>query len=339
MHGVVLRRPGVLELFEQREPNAPGPTEALVATRRIGLCGTDYHAYAGNQNFFTYPRVLGHELAVEVLDVGSDVRNVRPGDHCAVLPYLTCGACFPCRRGRTNCCERLDLLGVTIDGGMRERFVIPAGLLYVCPGLDLDALALIETLGIGWHAVQRSEAQAGQFALIVGAGPIGFAIAQALLQRGTRVVLTDISEPRLATVTASLSVESTRAGDGLAERLRELGDGDLPSLVFDATGNRRSIEAALALVGFSGSLVLVGHTTGPLTFDNPTVHRRELTIVASRNARAEDWSQLLPLVVAGEIDATSWIGRRTTLEQVPDHLGVWAGSAGTMMKGIVEVTS
>lgn len=339
MHAVVLRRPGVLELCDQREPKAPGPTDALVATRRIGLCGTDYHAYGGNQNFFSYPRVLGHELAVEVLEVGADVGNVRPGDHCAVLPYLTCAVCFPCRRGRTNCCERLDLLGVTIDGGMRERFVVPAELLYVCPGLDLDALALIETLGIGWHAVQRSDAQAGQFAVIVGAGPIGLAIAQALFQRGARVVITDISEPRLATATASLPVETTRAGDGLAERLRELGDGDLPSLVFDATGSRQSIEAAPALVGFSGSLVLVGHTTGLLTFDNPTVHRRELTIVASRNARAKDWSELVPLVVAGEIDARSWIGGRITLEEVPDRLGEWAGSAGTMLKGIVEVAA
>ena len=184
MKAVVLQRPGVVELVDQPEPSVIGATDALVATRRVGLCGTDYHAFAGDQNFFTYPRVLGHELAVEVLEVGREVSHVGPGDHCAVLPYATCGRCFPCRRGRTNCCETLDLLGVTVDGGMRERFVVPAAALFTCPGVDLDALALVETLGIGWHAVRRSDAQAGELALVVGAGPVGLAVALALLRRG-----------------------------------------------------------------------------------------------------------------------------------------------------------
>ena len=129
------------------------------------------------------------------------------------------------------------------------------------------------------------------------------------------------------------------AGDGLSERLRELGGGELPSLVFDATGNRRSMESSLLLVAFSGSLVLVGHTTGPLTFDNPILHRREITILASRNARAVDWSQLLPLVESGALDASSWIGRRTTLDHVPEHLGEWGRSAGAVLKAIVDVGS
>jgi 2-desacetyl-2-hydroxyethyl bacteriochlorophyllide A dehydrogenase len=337
MKAVVLSRPGVLELVDAPEPATLAPTEVLVATRRVGLCGTDYHAFAGNQNFFTYPRVLGHELAVEVVEVGAQVRNVRLGDRCAVLPYLVCTECFACRRGRTNCCEQLDVLGVTVDGGMRERFVVPAEALYTCPGLDLDALALVETLGIGWHAVWRADAQPDQFALVVGAGPIGLAVGQALRHRRTRVVMTDISEPRLTAAAGSLAVETAAAGDGLAERLRELGDGELPSLVFDATGNRRSMESSLLLVGFSGSLILVGHTTGPLTFENPILHRREVTILASRNARAVDWSQLLPLVESGALDASAWIGRRTTLDGVAEHLGEWGRSAGAVLKAIVDV--
>ena len=153
---------------------------------------------------------------------------------------------------------------------MRERFVVPAASLYVRPGADLDALALVETLGIGWHAVRRSDAQPAQFALVVGAGPVGLAVGLALLQRRARVVITDVSEARLAVAAASLAVEALTAGDGLSERLRELAGGELPSLVFDVTGNRQSMESSLPLVGFSGSLVLVGHTTGPLTFDNPS---------------------------------------------------------------------
>ena len=336
MRAVVLQRPGVVELVDQPEPSLVGATDALVATRRVGLCGTDYHAFAGDQNFFTYPRVLGHELAVEVLEVGRDVSHVVPGDHCAVLPYATCGRCFPCRRGRTNCCETLDLLGVTVDGGMLERFVVPAAALFTCPGADLDALALVETLGIGWHAVRRSEAQAGQLALVVGAGPVGLAVGLALRRRGARVVITDVSEARLDAARATLAVEALTAGDDLPARLGELA-GELPSLVFDVTGNRQSMESSLPLVAFSGSLVLVGHTTGPLTFENPVLHRREITILASRNARADDWSQLLPLVASGELDAAAWVGRRTTLELVPEHLGEWGRAAGAVLKSMVDV--
>ena len=337
MKAVVLQRPGVLELVDQPEPSLIGATDALVATRRVGLCGTDYHAFAGDQNFFTYPRVLGHELAVEVLEVGRDVSHVAGATSAPCCRTRRAGGACRAAGGRTNCCETLDLLGVTVDGGIRERFVVPAAALFTCPGVDLDALALVETLGIGWHAVSRSEAQAGQLALVVGAGPVGLAVGLALLRRGARVVITDVSEARLIAASAMLAVEALTAGDDLPARLGALAAGELPSLVFDVTGNRQSMESSLPLVAFSGSLVLVGHTTGPLTFENPILHRREITILASRNARADDWSQLLPLVASGELDAAAWVGRRTTLELVPEHLGEWARAAGAVLKSMVDV--
>lgn len=345
MKAVVLERPGELSLVDRPEPASPGPDEVLVATRRVGLCGTDYHAFDGNQNFFTYPRVLGHELSVEVLDVGSGVgdaaggavRGVRAGDLCAVLPYLPCGRCVSCRRGRMNCCERLDLLGVTIDGGLCERFVVPASALFGRPGLDLDALALVETLGIGFHAVERSGIEAGQPALIVGAGPIGLALAQSLLARQAHVMMTDINDIRLGSATALVPVMPVGYGEGFTDRLRDAGDGDLPWFVFDATGNRQSMESSLGLVAFTGSLVLVGHTTGDLTYDNPTLHRREITVVTSRNARAEDWRSLLDLIESGVVGATSWITSRTTLDTVAGDMPAWGASDGTVLKGIVDV--
>ncbi|MEO6122546.1 MAG: zinc-binding alcohol dehydrogenase family protein [Ilumatobacteraceae bacterium] len=339
MRAVMLERPGELVLADQAEPPAPGPGEVLVAARRVGLCGTDYHAFAGNQNFFSYPRVLGHELAVEVLEVGRDVDNVRTGDACAVLPYLPCGACGPCRIGRMNCCERLDVLGVTVDGGLRERLIVPATALFGRPGLDFDALALVETLGIGFHAVQRSAVKRGQFALVVGAGPIGLAVGQVLLAAGVRVAITDTSSLRRDTAARIMAVEAVAPGDGLAERLAEIGDGHLPAVVFDATGNRQSMESSLGLVGFAGSLVLVGHTTGSITFDNPTLHRREITVLASRNALAAEWSPLLDLIESGSIGGTNWITNRSTLDRLPVDLPEWGASPGTTLKGIVEIGS
>jgi threonine dehydrogenase-like Zn-dependent dehydrogenase len=335
----VLQRPGRLEMVEQPEPDPPGAGAALVATRRVGLCGTDYKAFAGDQNFFAYPRILGHELAVEVIAVGRDVRGVRRGDLCAVLPYLSCGHCFACRRGRSNCCERLEVLGVTVDGGLRERFVLPASALWRRAGLGLDELALVETLGVGFHAVARADPRRDDLTLVVGAGPIGLAIGHALLARGARVAMTDLSEQRLAAAAALLPVETVPAGDGLAERVRNAGRGQLPAIVFEATGSRGSMESSLSVVAFSGSLVLVGHTTGGLMFDNPTLHRREITVIASRNAGPDDWGPLLDLIDSGAVDAAAWVSGRTTLEHAPHRLAEWGASPSSILKGMVEVPS
>ena len=165
-------------LFRSPEPPPPGPGEALLAVRRIGLCGTDLHAFHGRQPFFSYPRILGHELAVEVLDVGTGVTNVRAGDLCAVRPYLACGACDACERGIVNACERLATLGVHTDGGMQPLLTVPAHKLHPSAKLDYEQLALVETLGIGAHAVERAEISADDFVLVIGAGPIGLSVVQ-----------------------------------------------------------------------------------------------------------------------------------------------------------------
>lgn len=336
MREALLERPGDLVLVERAEPPPPGPGEALVAVRRVGICGTDLHAYGGRQNFFAYPRVLGHELAVEVLDVGVGVDRVRPGDRCAVLPYLSCGACGGCARGRANCCERIDVLGVTIDGGLRERMVVPSGHLFREPSFTYDQLVLVETLGIGWHAVARAAPGPTDRVLILGAGPIGLAVAQAASLRTERVVIADIAPERVS-FAAAVGLTSVRVDGDLRARLRELGGGHPPTIVFDATGNRASMEAALAHTDQGGIVVFVGHTTGDITIHNPTFHARELDIRASRNATFEDWDGVMDAVRAGRLDATGWINHRTTLEGIVDELPRIALAPGAVVKSVVEL--
>jgi 2-desacetyl-2-hydroxyethyl bacteriochlorophyllide A dehydrogenase len=320
----------------QAEARAPGRGEALVAVRRVGICGTDYHAFGGTQNFIEYPCVLGHELAVEVLEVGPGVDGVAVGDRCAVLPYVSCGACAACRRGRTNCCLRIEVLGVTRAGGLRERMVVPASLLFVGDGLTLDQLVLVETLGIGWHAVDRGAPDWLDHVLVLGAGPIGLAVAQAARARKAQVVVADVSPARVAFAAAS-GLESLTVDGGLAAAVLDRYDGDLPSLVVDASGNRASMEGAFGLVGTGGTLVLVGHTTGPLTFQNPGFHARELDVRASRNATPADWAQVIRGVRDGSLDAVGWVNHRTTLAAVADDLPRLAGSPGDVVKAVVEV--
>lgn len=339
MKAVVLSEPGRLDATERRAPAAPGADEAIIAPRRVGLCGTDYHAYAGRQNFFTYPRVLGHEIAAEVVAIGSQVTNVAVGDHCAVLPYLACHACSACLRGRTNCCERLGVLGVTMDGALCEQFTVPASSLFPAPALGDDALALVETLGIGFHAVARADVQPDELALVVGAGPVGLAVAEAARVRGARVALVDSSADRAAAAGQILGLPALVRTPNLEDELRDLGDGELPTAVFDATGNADSMAASAHLVNATGSLVLVGHTAGRIHFDNPLLHRRELTILASRNALATEWPHLIELVSAGHLDALPWINRRTSLDDTPEDFVAWSQPGSGVLKGVVEIGS
>src|SRR6187200_130629 len=177
MRTVVLEEPGRLAATSTRPPGGPPRGAALVRVHRVGVCGTDFHAWHGRQPFFTFPRILGHELGVEVLEVGDGVTAVSPGDRCAVEPYLNCGACAACRRGRGNCCERLQVLGVHVDGGMRELLHVPADKLHRSRALNLETLALVETLSVGAHAVARGRPTPSDLVLVVGAGPIGLSVA------------------------------------------------------------------------------------------------------------------------------------------------------------------
>lgn len=336
MLAVRLDHPGAIGTVELPEPRAPGAGEALVAVRRVGICGTDHHAFAGVQNFVQYPLILGHEVAVDVLAVGSGVTEVREGDQCAVLPYVSCGRCAPCRRGRSNCCERIEVLGVTADGGLRERMVLPARLLYHRTGLSLDQLALVETLGIGWHAAQRGTPDPADTVLVLGAGPIGLAVAECLHGRVTDLVVGDIHPARLA-FAAGQGFAAVPVDEELTERLRTRGEGDLPTLVFDATGSKASMERAFGLVGAGGTLVMVGHTTGALTFANPVFHAKELDVRGARNALPGDWTGVLDAVCAGAVDAVSWINHRSTLSTIGDDLPDLAAKPDLVLKAIVDI--
>jgi threonine dehydrogenase-like Zn-dependent dehydrogenase len=304
----------------------------------VGICGTDFHAFAGEQNFFSYPRVLGHELAVEVLALGPTHADPRisVGDRCAVMPYLTCGRCRPCRAGRSNCCERVDVLGVTVDGGLHERMLVPMSALYPRADLTLDQLALVETLGIGMHAVERGRPEASDSVLVIGVGPIGLAIAQCLAGRVDSILVADISELRLGFAERTAKVETLLAGPNLLSQVIERSGADLPSLVFDATGSRGSMEQAVAMTGAGGRLVLVGHTMGVLSLDNPTFHRRELDLHASRNAVAEDWAAVVELVANDSLDPLPWVTHRSTLETVCTDLPGFADD-DHLVKAVVHV--
>ena len=342
MKGLSLLEPGTLRAIDLPEAQPPGPGEALVRVHRVGVCGTDLHAFRGKQPFFTYPRILGHELGVEVLSTGPDVTRVAPGDRCAVEPYLNCGNCITCRRGKSNCCTDLKVLGVHSDGGQRERIIVPAAKLHPSRVLSFDQLALVETLGIGAHAVQRAQLTAGETVAVIGTGPVGLAVIQFALAAETRVIALDINQQRLAFCADQLGlppadlVDTTVTPD-VPHRLAALTGGDRPTAVFDATGNPASMAAAFNFPAAGGRLVFVGLFPGEISFNDPDFHRRELTLLASRNARPEDFGHIIRLVEAGRIDTTRWITHRADLAEVPDQFAGWTDPSSGVLKAMISL--
>jgi 2-desacetyl-2-hydroxyethyl bacteriochlorophyllide A dehydrogenase len=305
----------------------------------MGVCGTDLHAFAGNQPFFEYPRILGHELGVEVIAVGAGVNNVKPGDRCSVEPYINCQKCVACRRGKPNCCADLRVLGVHIDGGMREQLVVPARKLHPSAALSLDQLALVETLGIGCHAVERAGLEEGEFALVIGAGPIGLAVMQFAVERGAKVIALDVNAGRLDFCRRQLGVPLAINGAAEAplEALRRLTGGDLPTSVFDATGSRASMSSAFAYPAPGGRLVFVGLFQGDVTFSDPEFHRRELALMGSRNAQAADFTRIIGLIEAGRIDTAPWITHRAPLAGAADEFPAWVRPETGVIKAMIEI--
>ena len=338
MLSVVLERPGELRLADTPQPGHAEPGLALVRVRRIGVCGTDFHAWFGRQPFFAFPRILGHELAVEVLDVPSGSTGAAAGDRCAVEPYLNCGQCPACLIGRTNCCETLQTLGVHTDGGMRERLLLPVNKLHPSPLLEADALALVETLCIGSHAVMRSGLGVGDEALVIGAGPIGLGAALAARAAGAIVRVMDVNPQRLEFAAAHTGVEGTIRvpQDGAVDDVREAFGGMLPRFVFDATGSAASMQEAFTLTGHAGTLVFVGLVRADISFHDPDLHRKELTVLASRNAVAADFRRVMDLLEAGHIDLRPWITHRTALATVPDAFAAWTRPEAGVVKAIIE---
>ena len=334
---IVLQEPGKFNAVDAAEP-VRQPGEALVRVHRVGVCGTDLHAFAGRQPFFSYPRVLGHELGVEVIDPGDAANGLKVGDRCSVEPYINCGKCIACRRGKPNCCANLKVLGVHADGGMRPLFALPARKLHRSAKLGFDQLALVETLGIGAHAVERGAPEAGEFVLVTGAGPIGLSVIQFALAAGTRLAVMDTSEPRLAFCREKLGVKYTvnPANGDVKAQLLEIGGGDMPTLVLDATGNAQSMTAAFELPANGGRLVFVGLIQGDLTFNDPSFHRRELTVMGSRNSRPETFRAIIDMIEAGKIDTTPWITHRFELKDVPTRFPEVAKDK-TLLKAMISV--
>jgi 2-desacetyl-2-hydroxyethyl bacteriochlorophyllide A dehydrogenase len=337
MLGIVCEQIEQFKLVELPEPSLV-EGEAIIRIKRIGICGTDLHAFKGNQPFFSYPRVLGHELAGIIEQVGANEQGLSAGDQVSIIPYMHCRQCVACRIGKTNCCTSMKVLGVHIDGGMRELISVPTTHIIPTNGLTLDQSAVIEPLSIGAHAVRRSGLMNGETILVIGGGPIGLGVMAFAKYAGGNVIAMDINEERLAITRSWAKVDHTvNALQEPKEKLAELTNGDFPTLIFDATGNERSMTDAFGLVAHGGTLVYVGLVKANLTFHDPEFHKREMTLMGSRNATKEDFDQVYEAVKSGGINVDSYITHRSSFEGMIGEFETWLSPGSKVIKAMVEL--
>lgn len=340
MQAIQIAKPKQLRRIEVDAPASPGPGEALCRTVRMGICGTDISCYLGKFPFFDFPRIPGHELGVEVVQVGDGVRNVQPGDRCSIEPYMNCGNCHACRRGGINCCENLKVIGVMMDGGLCESFLVRADKLHPSDKLGFDQLALVETLAIGCHANDRGAPVDGDHALIIGMGPIGLATLEFARLTGATISVMDMNQARLDFVRETYGIENTilfEGDDGERARMDELTGGNGYQVVTDATGNPHSMGGALSYVAHTGTLVYVGITTETINFKHPVMHRPEVTLKASRNALPADFTRIIGLIEDGTINTDPWITHRTTFDGVLDDFDRLTRPETGVIKAIIDV--
>jgi 2-desacetyl-2-hydroxyethyl bacteriochlorophyllide A dehydrogenase len=335
MDALVCVAPGELVLARKPIPTRT-EDELLIRIRRVGICGTDMHIFSGTQPYLSYPRIMGHELAGEVAQAPPQSR-FKAGDPVYLMPYLSCGHCSACRKGRTNCCRNIEVLGVHRDGGLAEYLAIHERFVSKAEGVTLDEAAMIEFLAIGAHAVRRGAIAAGDRVLVVGAGPIGIAVALFSRLDGGNVTVIDSRQDRLEFCRRMVGADSAFAVDErTAERLRDLTGGDMFDVVFDATGNPRAMETGFAYVGHGGSYVLVSIVNGNIAFSDPEFHRRETTLLGSRNATLQDFERVIRAMRDRLVPTLGLNTHRARLADFAAILPEWMTPAAGVIKGIVE---
>ena len=324
--------------FENKITNAPTQKNGytILQIKRVGICGTDLHAYEGTQPFFNYPRILGHELSACIIE--TDNPDFASGESVTIIPYFNCGKCIACKNGKPNCCEQLKVLGVHIDGALSEFISVPSYSLVKNRGLSFDELALVEPLSIGAHGVKRANIQSGEFVLIVGAGPIGLGVIEFAKIAGASVIVMDVQETRLQFCNEKLKVDFTinPFKEEVLKKLMEITNGEMPSVVIDATGNLQAINQSFQYLAHGGRYVLVGLQKGDIVFSHPEFHKREATLMSSRNATREDFEFVISSIISGAIYPKNYITHRVPFDRLKDSFPEFLLPENKVIKAIIE---
>jgi len=337
MKSVRCLAPGELDYADQPTPGSPREGWALIDVAHVGICGTDYHIFEGKHPYLAYPRVMGHEISGTVVEINGHT-DISVGQDVIINPYLSCKKCGACAQGKPNCCVSIEVLGVHRDGAMSEQLLVPVANLLPTGGLSLVEAATVEFLAIGAHAVRRSMGLPGNRALVIGAGPIGLGTALFARIAKQQVTIMDINAERLGFAARELGflvLDASKAQ--ILERISERTVGTGFDVVYDATGNSRSMQSAFAYVAHGGVMVMVSVVHDNITFSDPEFHKREMMLIGSRNATNADFQHVVKSIRKGNIAIDPLVTHRTTLRESPRDIALWAHKKSGLIKGMIDV--
>ena len=337
MKYITCEAPGKFTIKEKLPP-IKKINEALLKIKKVGICGTDLHAYAGNQAYFTYPRILGHELCAEVLDIDDNPKNIKKGDTVVIIPYLTCGKCIACIHGKTNCCVNMKVLGVHVDGGMQEQISVPIDILIPANHLSENQITIVEPLAIAAHAIRRAQIQADETIAVMGCGPIGIGIIKQAQIAGARVIAIDTNDNRLKYAQEIIGCDFVvNAKDTPIKHITAITEGDLCTAVFDATGNKIALETGPQYMAHGGRYILVGLYKDDLVYNHPQIHAKETTLLCSRNATIEDFEKVIDIIHLFPTEA--YVTHEVAFEDMIENFDSWLNPSSGVMKVIVDFSS
>lgn len=336
MKAVMIEKPWDIKNVEREIPELK-EGEALIKVKAVGICGSDIGAFRGTNNLVSYPRIIGHEIAGEIVALkGDNPKGFSVGDKVVVDPYLYCGHCYACSIGRTNCCEDLHVLGVHVDGGMAEYYAHPSSMLVKMPeGMSWEMAAMSEPLTISLHGVHRGKITKGEFALFYGAGPIGILAALVAKLYGATPIVVDLVEERLEFV-KSLGVNYiiNSGKEDVVERVREITNGKMVQCVMEATGANACIRQALDVVCNAGRIVYTGWPKKTTDFPTDIITKKELDIRGGRTSAGE-FEEALEIINEAKIPIKALLTKCISVSEAPKTVVDIEKNPGNYMKVVV----
>ena len=337
MKAILINAPKDISIKEVANPKRK-ENEVLIKVHGMGICGSDIAAYKGINPLVTYPRIIGHEIAGEILEVPRGEATIMPGDRVVIEPCVYCGECYPCTNQRTNCCENLAVRGVHIDGGMSEFCFHPRHLIHRVPaGVSWKQLAMVEPLTISIHAVKRARLAKGEHLVVTGAGPIGLLAAQYALVIGAVPIIVDPIDERLA-FALSLGIPHgiNPVKESAVERIKEITGGRMAEAVIEASGSDAAIRSSIDYVAYSGRISLVGWPKGEVSLMTAMFTKKELDVMGSRNS-LRDFPESIDLIAGNKIDVASLVTRTVSFEEVPSVVEEMATYPEKFMKVVALI--
>ena len=333
MKAITITAPFTVEIRDIAKP-VPGKDEALLRPLYGGICGSDLNSYRGKNAYLTYPRIPGHELSAEIVEIGENAAGFRPGDIVTVNPYFNCGACYSCRRGLVNACMSNQTMGVQRDGGFSEYLAMPVSRLISGKGLDPKTLALIEPFCIGYHGVQRASVRPGDRVLVLGAGTIGVLAALAAKSRGADVRICDIA-PKKLEYAMQFGLNGTILNDDPArfnQAWQDLTGGNGFDVTIECVGLPSTLQNCLDATCFGGRVSVIGIGKQHIDLDFTIIQKKELNIFGSRNALTRDFEELIDMVREQHLHLDGIITDEYAFDQAPLAFEDFHQHAGSMLK-------